>query len=97
MIPIKKTYSKIRDFFDKSKIAKWLVNLLFVASLAVVGFIVWHAFLFASFNIPSESMIPTVYPGDKVLVDKVTTGARLFNIFEAARGDSIKILRTYSF
>ncbi len=38
-------------------------------------------------------MLPALQPGDKVLVDKVTTGARLFDIFDAAAGEDIKIRR----
>lgn len=72
---------------------KWAENVLFVASIGFFLFVIWHLFLFASFNIPSESMLPTLQPGDKVLVDKVTTGARLFDIFEAASGKDVKIRR----
>lgn len=78
-------------------IEKWIVNILFFACLAFVGFAVWHIFLFASFTIPSYSMYPTVRPGDVVLVDKVTTGARLFDIFDAAEGKEVKIRRTPRF
>lgn len=75
------------------KAGKWAENVLFVASIGFFLFVIWHLFLFASFNIPSESMLPTLQPGDKVLVDKVTTGARLFDIFEAASGKDVKIRR----
>ena len=37
-------------------------------------------FLFASYNIPSSSMIPTLLPGDYILVDKTYLGARIFNL-----------------
>lgn len=76
---------------------KWIENILFVASLGVLGFALWHALLFASFKIPSDSMLPAVKPGDKVLVDKITTGARIFDIFEAAAGKEVKIRRTPRF
>lgn len=75
----------------------FIVNILFYASLLFIGFVVWHLFLVASFNIPSNSMLPTLRPGDKVLVDKITTGARLFDIFKAANGEEVKIHRTVRF
>ena len=71
--------------------------MVYVASLGVLGFALWHAVLFASFNIPSESMLPTLRPGDKVLVDKVTTGARIFDIYDAAAGKEVTIRRTPRF
>ncbi len=81
----------------RRKVGKWVENILFVASLGFLGFLAWHLLLFASFNIPSQSMLPTLQPGDKVLVDKVTTGARLFDIFGAAAGEDVKIRRTFRF
>lgn len=79
------------------RVENWVVNILFYACIAFIGFVVWHIFLFASFTIPSYSMYPTVRPGDVVLVDKVTTGARLFDIFDAAAGEEVKIRRTPRF
>lgn len=79
------------------RIENWVVNILFVACLGFIGFVIWHAFLFASFTIPSYSMYPTVKPGDVVLVDKITTGARLFDISDAAAGKEVKIRRTPRF
>ena len=83
---------------------KWLkkggniiIDILFYASLLLICFVIWHLFLVASFNIPSNSMQPTLRPGDKVLVDKITTGARLFDIFKAASGEDVNILRTIRF
>ena len=72
-------------------------NVLFLLSLGFIGFVIWHSLLFASFTIPTRSMVPTVKPGDKVLVDKVTTGARIFDIFDAAAGKEVTIRRTPRF
>ncbi len=38
-------------------------------------------------------MQPGIHPGDMVIVEKVSTGARLFDIAAAARGDSVTIRR----
>lgn len=61
--------------------------------LYLVCFAIWHIFLFASFTIPTNSMRPTLQPGDIVLVDKITTGARLFQIFDMAKGKEVPIRR----
>lgn len=74
-----------------------IIDILFYASVLLICFVIWHLFLVASFNIPSNSMQPTLRPGDKVLVDKITTGARLFDIFKAANGEKVSIYRTIRF
>lgn len=40
-----------------------------------------HIFLFDQFIIPTESMIPTLLPGDRIIVDKSTIGARIYSDF----------------
>lgn len=51
-------------------------------------------FVFSTFTVPTDSMQPGIQPGDKVLVEKVSTGARIFDIREAARGRRTKVRRT---
>jgi signal peptidase I len=40
----------------------------------------------ASFCIPTESMQPTLIPGDYILVEKWTMGGRIFDLPDAAEG-----------
>lgn len=40
-----------------------------------------RCFAFDYFAIPTYSMIPTLYPGDKVLVNKIIMGARIYSDF----------------
>lgn len=47
----------------------------------------------ASFCIPTESMTPTLIPGDCILVEKWTMGGRIFDIYEAAAGKDVEIKR----
>ena len=64
------------------KIFKWLV---YVASTVVLLYILWllcRVFLFDQFVIPTESMSPTLLPGDRVIVDKTIVGARLYSDFD---------------
>ena len=47
----------------------------------------------ASFRIPTDSMQPTLQPGDNILVNKSIMGARIFNIWEAAEEKEVEIYR----
>ena len=47
----------------------------------------------ASFRIPTDSMQPTLQPGDNILVNKSIMGARIFNIWEAAEEKEVEIHR----
>ena len=66
---------------------KWIERIIdgvwkaFLATLVVVA--VWaltKVFLLASYSIPTDSMEPTLTPGDYILVDKTYMGARLFSL-----------------
>ena len=48
---------------------------------------------FASFRIPTDSMRPSLLPGDNILVNKWVMGARIFDLWEAAEGKDVKIYR----
>lgn len=63
------------------KILKWLV---YVAVTIVLLYMLWllcRVFLFDQFVIPTESMSPTLVPGDRVVVDKTIAGARIYSDF----------------
>ena len=47
----------------------------------------------ATFRIPTDSMQPTLYPGDNILVNKWVMGARVFDIWEAAEDREVEIYR----
>lgn len=69
------------------------MNVLFGFCLIAVALVVLQVFVAASFKIPSDSMQPSLLPGDCILVDKCSGGARLFNIFDAIDGKKVKIHR----
>lgn len=76
-----------------SFIADWLANIFLGAfTLAVLWFVAQLVF-YAKFSIPSDSMMPTIKPGDKVMVDKTVMGARIFDVFDAAEGKPVNIRR----
>lgn len=46
-----------------------------------------------SFKIPSDSMEPTLLPGDNILVNKCVMGGRIFNIWNAVNEKKVNISR----
>lgn len=75
------------------KICRYVINILFWFCMAMTLFIAVQILFFTSFKIPSNSMEPELIAGDNVLVNKLTPGARLFNIFASLRGEQVKIFR----
>ncbi|WP_291530370.1 signal peptidase I [Bacteroides sp. UBA939] len=81
---------------EQKQISKWLnriMNLFFYLCLLVVIYIVLQVFVVTSFRIPSDSMSPSLLPGDCILVDKCSNGARLFNVMAALDGEDVAIHR----
>lgn len=71
---------------------------LFLALFAV--FVAWMAvrvFIIASFRIPTQSMLPTLWEGDYVLVNKLVYGPRLFDLSAAMRGRRVEVYRLPGF
>ncbi|MDR2913858.1 MAG: signal peptidase I [Tannerella sp.] len=75
------------------KTGEIILDVVFWGCMAFVAFICLQIFLFASFKIPTDSMTPTLVPGDFVLVNKAITGARIFNIFASLREEETPIHR----
>ena len=48
---------------------------------------------FTSFRIPTDSMMPTLQPGDCILVNKGIMGGRIFDVFASADGEEVDINR----
>lgn len=71
---------------------KLLTFCLLICCLLTV-WIVIQVTTIASFKIPSDSMEPSLLPGDNILVNKWVMGGRLFNIGDAAECKSVNISR----
>ena len=71
----------------------WLSNLILIAAGLVALWLFLLVFVYASFRIPTDSMEPTLVPGDYVLVNKLLIGPRLFNLTEALEGKRVNIRR----
>ena len=75
------------------KIGRIALNIFYYSSIALFSFIILRVFVFSSFKIPTDSMQPTIIPGDYVMVNKMAYGARLFDLFDAIDGKDVKIRR----
>lgn len=71
---------------------KLLDGVFLLFCLLLVLFLV-QVFCFTSFKIPSDSMEPALKDGDRILVNKMITGARLFNVFAALNNEEVAIHR----
>jgi signal peptidase I len=79
------------------KIWNILENLAFFIFCMVVILFLMQLFCFTSFRIPSDSMEPTLKDGDRILVNKMIKGARLFDVFAVLNNEDVVIHRTPGF
>ena len=78
---------------------KVIVRCLFLIPIAIGCFyslwLLLRVFIFDVFLIPSDSMLPTLQPGDKVLVNKTLLGARIYTDFHFdKKGGALHSFRT---
>ena len=66
--------------------------LFYLCLLLFIG-VVFQIVVIASFHIPTDSMQPSLLPGDNILVNKSIMGARIFDIWEAAEDKEVEIYR----
>ena len=69
------------------RIGNWIVNICFYSCVAFCCLDGIAGVLPDFFQNSLNSMEPALLSGDKILVDKWTGGARLFNIFASLRGE----------
>ena len=79
--------NKVRKYWNRI-----LTLLTWLAILIVVRFLLQTTTI-ASFRVPTDSMQPTLLPGDNILVNKTIMGARIFDIWEAAEEKDVAIYR----
>lgn len=70
-----------------------MVDLLFIICCLVIVLFLVQLFCFTSFKIPSDSMEPVLKDGDRILVNKMIKGARLFNVFAALNNEEVAVHR----
>ena len=75
------------------KILKGMLIVTIVLSFIEMISVLFQVTVFATFRIPTNSMLPTLQPGDNILVNKSIMGARIFDIWDAAEDKDIEIHR----
>lgn len=75
------------------KIGNIGLNIFYYTSILVFSLILLRVFVFGSYKIPTDSMMPTIIPGDYIFVNKLAYGARLFDLFDAMEGKNVDIKR----
>lgn len=75
------------------KVGNGVANLLLGAAGLAVLYCFLIVFCISSFKIPTNSMQPALQPGDYILVQKLSLGARLFNLVDALEGKEVAIHR----
>ena len=80
------------------KYIKSFLNTLFYSVIVVIaislGYFTFRIFVADQFVIPSDSMSPTLLPGDRVWVNKLIAGARIYNDIESANSSTLQSWRT---
>ena len=74
-----------------------ITNIAFVCTCLFLLWILAQVFVFASFRIPSDFMLPELREGDFVLVWKPVFGARLFNLNKSLNMEQTEIYRLPGF
>lgn len=70
----------------------WGITAVWIVLLIVAVHYAWRALVADTFIVPSDSMRPTLLPGDRVKVDKTIFGARLYTSldFTGGRMESVR-------
>lgn len=70
-----------------------IINIVFYILCGIIILFLIQLFCYTSFKIPSDSMEPILMNGDRILVDKMVKGARLFNVFASLKNKEVVIYR----
>ena len=75
------------------KSSSFLMSLFFYVCITLSFLMLLQVFAFTSFKIPSDSMEPALLAGDKIVVNKLIKGARLFDVMGALNHEDVSIYR----
>ncbi|WP_294597035.1 signal peptidase I [uncultured Rikenella sp.] len=66
------------DTHLKSRIQKWSLRIIgLLIGLFILKYLFW-IFVWDRYPVPTDSMYPTIHPGDRILVNKLLAGARIY-------------------
>ncbi len=87
-------FKKIKFIVILSKLFNWIIYILFTITVVFGGYCAVRAYAFDQFIIPTNSMQPTLIPGDRVIVNKFIAGARIYESYDFSAGAIMKSYRT---
>lgn len=78
----------------RNKIFNYCVNIIVSVGIIYGLWLLMRVCVFDYFTIPTNSMYPTLKPGDKVLVNKLLMGARIYKSFDfSTKGQELESFR----
>jgi signal peptidase I len=80
-----------------SKLISRGADALICIFLLLLAWVVVQVVFVAWFTIPSDSMTPTVRPGDRIAVNKLVAGGRIFNMYRPLRRERFSVYRLPGF
>ena len=83
----------IKVGFNTGNYGEKITNVFFYICMLLFVGVIFQIIAIASFHIPTDSMQPTLQPGDNILVNKCIMGARIFDVWEAAEDKEVEIHR----
>lgn len=72
------------------KVLTWIIG---VPIILFAGWLMLRAFVGDQFIVPSDSMLPTLIPGDRILVNKMIYGARIYKCYDFSEEASLSSFR----
>ena len=75
----------------------WVMYTFIGIGILIGAFIAMRVYVADQFVIPSNSMLPTLVPGDRVIVNKLIAGARIYDRLDFKDGDLLECHRTKGF
>ena len=77
-----------------NRIYNYIVNIIVLVAIIYGIWLLMRVCVFDYFTIPTNSMYPTLNPGDKVIVNKLLIGARIYTDFDFnTKGQELKSFR----
>lgn len=80
------------DFYD---IILWILYIGITIMVLVTLYLLVRAYVADQFVIPTNSMEPTLIPGDRIIVNKLIAGARIYDEYDFEEGATLKSHRTW--
>lgn len=86
-----------RTTYNWKRILTKAIDIVCTIGLWIFGLVALYALLlftvFDTFHVPTESMTPTLHPGDRGIINKLKLGGRVFDIYACAAGEPYEVKR----